>query len=115
MLVDHGEAQQPDLDGHVLALAGDLGEPPLGDPRERAGRIDRLERQGYVTRRTADTDRRGRVVALTAAGRRLTDRLFPQHLANEAALLADLSANQREQLARLLKILTLRLEGADDT
>lgn len=112
-------------DFDLLAALRRQGPPHEASPGELAAamvvttgaatkRIDRLEGQGYVTRRTAATDRRGKIVALTAAGRRLTDRLLPQHLANEAVLLAGLSSNQRDQLAHLLKILTLQLEATGD-
>lgn len=65
-------------------------------------RLDRLERAGLVERRVSEGDRRSRIVALTAAGRELTDRAVPQHLANEARLLAGLSERERTQLASLL-------------
>ena len=92
------------------ASPGDLAAAMLVTTGATTKRIDRLERQGYVTRRTATTDRRGRVVALTTAGRRLTDRLIARHLDNEAALLGGLTTNQRDQLARLLKTLAASLE-----
>ena len=87
------------------ASPGDLAAAMLVTTGATTKRIDRLEGQGYVTRRTATDDRRGRVVALTAAGRRLTDRLIAVHLRNEAALLAGLTPRQRGDLARLLKAL----------
>jgi DNA-binding MarR family transcriptional regulator len=76
-------------------------------------RIDRLERQGLVTRRPSDVDGRGRVVALTPSGRRLTDDLIAVHLANEERILAPLSSTQRGQLAALLGVLAAAVEGAD--
>ena len=75
-------------------------------------RIDRLERQGLVTRRPSGVDGRGRVVALTPSGRRLTDDLIAVHLANEERILAPLTAAQREQLAELLGVLAAAVEGA---
>jgi DNA-binding MarR family transcriptional regulator len=87
------------------ASPGDLAAAMLVTTGATTKRIDRLEGQRYVTRRTATDDRRGRVVALTAAGRRLTDRLIAVHLQNEAALLAGLTPRQRGDLARLLKAL----------
>lgn len=65
-------------------------------------RLDRLEGAGLVERRVSEGDRRSRIVALTAAGRELMDRAVPQHLANEARLLAGLSERERTQLASLL-------------
>lgn len=75
-------------------------------------RIDRLERQGYVTRRRSDADGRGRVVALTSSGRRLVDELIAVHLANEAAILSALTGSQRAELDHLLGDLAVALEGA---
>jgi DNA-binding MarR family transcriptional regulator len=75
-------------------------------------RIDRLERQGLVARRPSVLDGRGRVVSLSAPGRRLVDELFAVHLANEAAILAALDPNDRDELARLLGVLATTVEGA---
>jgi len=66
-------------------------------------RIDRLERDGLVTRRPSTSDGRGRVVALTAAGRELIDRAFTEHMRNERRLLDQLTP---EDAARLEAILT---------
>jgi DNA-binding MarR family transcriptional regulator len=66
-------------------------------------RIDRLERDGLVTRRPSVSDGRGRVVALTAAGRKLIDQAFAEHMRNERRLLDCLSA---EDAARLESLLT---------
>ena len=50
-------------------------------------RIDRLEARGLVSRRQSDLDGRGRVIALTAQGRRLIDDAVTAHLANERRLI----------------------------
>jgi DNA-binding MarR family transcriptional regulator len=65
-------------------------------------RIDRLERDGLVTRRRSATDGRGRVVALTEAGRDLIDRAFTEHIRNEHRLLAALTDQQADELESLL-------------
>ena len=72
-------------------------------------RVDRLEGLGLVERRVSSSDRRGRIVALTPAGRRLIDRAMPQHLANEARLLEPLTARERDLLAGLLGKLAISL------
>ena len=69
------------------ANPGELAHAMLVTTGATAKRTDRLERQGYVTRRTSDLDR-GRIVALTPAGLGLVDELFAVHLANEASILA---------------------------
>jgi DNA-binding MarR family transcriptional regulator len=72
-------------------------------------RLDRLEGAGLVARRVSEGDRRSRIVALTRAGRELMDRAVPEHLANEARLLAGLTERERTQLASLLGKLTVSL------
>ena len=94
------------------ASPGDLALAMLVTTGATTKRIDRLERQGYVTRRSSDIDGRGRVVALTSSGTRLVDELFAVHLANEAVILSPLSGPQRSELAHLLGELALTVEGA---
>lgn len=65
-------------------------------------RLDRLERDGLVTRRRSATDGRGRMVALTPAGLELIDRAFTEHMANEHRLLAELDDHEKKQLESLL-------------
>jgi DNA-binding MarR family transcriptional regulator len=65
-------------------------------------RVDRLEEAGLVRRRRSDADGRGRVVRLTPAGRRLIDKAFTAHMANEHRLLEPLTAAQQAQLEKLL-------------
>jgi DNA-binding MarR family transcriptional regulator len=93
------------------ANPGELAEAMLVTTGATTKRIDRLERQGYVTRRPSDLDGRGRIVALTPAGLGLVDELFAVHLANEASILAPLTPTQRNELARLLGALAVTVEG----
>ncbi|MFE7170766.1 MarR family winged helix-turn-helix transcriptional regulator [Streptomyces sp. NPDC057616] len=89
-----------------------------GDPFERAPselsehtmvttgamtkRLDRLERAGLVSRRRSEADGRGRVVALTDAGRDLIDAAFTEHMRNERRLLDTLAPKEAAQLQALL-------------
>jgi DNA-binding MarR family transcriptional regulator len=73
-------------------------------------RIDRLEAGGLVARRRSAGDGRGRVVALTRAGRELIDAAFTEHMANERRLLADLGADEVGRLEGLLTAWLSRLE-----
>ncbi|MDG4788180.1 MarR family transcriptional regulator [Micromonospora sp. WMMD1102] len=97
----------------VLATLRRAGEPFERTPGELAAhtmvttgamtkRIDRLERDGLVTRRPSAVDGRGRVVALTDAGRKLIDQTFTEHMRNERRLLDLLSPEDATQLERLL-------------
>ncbi|MFD8704828.1 MarR family winged helix-turn-helix transcriptional regulator [Kitasatospora sp. NPDC059648] len=107
----------------VLAALRRAGAPYERAPGELAAhtmvttgamtkRIDRLERAGLVTRRTAEDDRRGRVVALTDAGLRLIDEAFTAHMRNEHRLLAHLDPGEAAALEALLTAWQRRLEGA---
>ena len=84
-------------DFDVLATLRRAGEPYERAPGELAAhtmvttgamtkRIDRLEHDGLVTRRPSAVDGRGRVVALTEAGRELIDQAFAEHMRNERRL-----------------------------
>lgn len=100
-------------DFDVLATLRRAGEPFERAPGELAQftmvttgamtkRIDRLERDGLVTRRRSTTDGRGRVVALTPAGRELIDAAFTEHMHNERRLLDQLSTEDAAALESLL-------------
>ncbi|MFJ9678594.1 MarR family winged helix-turn-helix transcriptional regulator [Streptomyces sp. NPDC101194] len=97
----------------VLAALRRAGEPFERAPGELAvhtmvttgamtKRIDRLERDGLVTRRRSAGDGRGRVVALTPAGRELIDQAFTEHMRNERRLLDSLPPEAAAQLETLL-------------
>lgn len=75
-------------------------------------RIDRLERDGLVARRRSAADGRGRVVALTEAGRTLIDRAFTDHTENERAMLDALEPREAAQLERLLTTWLAKVEPA---
>src|SRR6478735_10569230 len=62
---------------------GDLAAQTMVSSGAITKRVDRCVEQGWVTRRVSDRDGRGRVVALTDAGRTLIDEAFEAHLANE--------------------------------
>lgn len=77
-------------------------------------RIDRLEKDGLITRERDTRDRRVVHCRLTSTGLELIDRLFAEHLENERRMLAGLSAAECEQLGGLLAKLELSLEAAED-
>ncbi|MEU5658051.1 MarR family transcriptional regulator [Streptomyces sp. NPDC047737] len=105
----------------VLAALRRAGEPYERAPGELAAhtmvttgamtkRIDRLERDGLVTRRRSTADGRGRVVALTPAGRDLIDQAFGAHMQNERRLLDALSPQEAAHLETLLTAWLARVE-----
>lgn len=66
-------------------------------------RVDRCLERGFASRVVSAHDGRGRVVALTDAGREVIDRAFEAHMANEHRLVSSLSELERSRLAHLLE------------
>jgi DNA-binding MarR family transcriptional regulator len=73
-------------------------------------RIDQLSERGLVRRDPDPGDGRSVRVTLTEKGERLFDSVAPEHLANEARLVAALDPAEQAQLARLLKVLLIEFE-----
>ena len=69
--------------------------------------IDRLEKLGLVVRKASPSDRRARVVELTAEGKRLAASCFEQHAKDLEALMSALSEKEMQQLYGSLKKLGL--------
>ncbi|MBU4464944.1 MAG: MarR family transcriptional regulator [Actinobacteria bacterium] len=91
-------------EGEPFELApGELAKHTMVTTGAVTKRLDRLERDGLVQRRESDSDGRGRVVALTPAGRRRIDDAFTAHMRNEQRLLEGLPAGDRVDLERLLR------------
>ena len=72
-------------------------------------RLDRLAERGLITRARSESDGRGVVVTLTAAGRDALDAALPDHLETERRLLAGLTDAELGQLAGLLRRLLVTL------
>lgn len=66
-------------------------------------RVDRLTTRGLVERLPDPNDRRGVLVRLTPEGKSTVDAAFEALLDAERALMPDLDADDREQLATLLR------------
>lgn len=104
----------------VLATLRRAGPPYRMRPTEFTGalmltssgttkRLDRLEQAGLIKRTPDPGDRRGTLITLTAAGRRLVDGVTAAHLENEHRLLGALTDADRRHLADLLRKLQLGL------
>src|SRR5437899_6814727 len=65
--------------------------------------VDRLESLGLVTREAHPSDRRARIVRLTAAGKEQAARLFAEHKVAMDLAASGLSKTERATLLRLLK------------
>jgi DNA-binding MarR family transcriptional regulator len=65
-------------------------------------RLTRLEAAGLVRRVPSEADARSLLVELTSVGRKRTEIAFREDMAVEKSLLAALTAEERDQLGRLL-------------
>jgi DNA-binding MarR family transcriptional regulator len=89
----------------------ELGERLLIRPPSVTGLIDRLERAKLVARHGSPTDLRAKQVSLTAAGRRLVQRVLAVHQEQVNAVLSGLNAQERAELQRLLRLWRKNLEA----
>jgi MarR family transcriptional regulator, 2-MHQ and catechol-resistance regulon repressor len=69
--------------------------------------VDRLEKLELIIRTSSPSDRRARVVELTAKGKRLAASSFKQHAKDLEALMSAVSENEKAQLYGSLKKLGL--------
>jgi len=65
--------------------------------------VDNLERGGLVERIRSKEDRRSIIVQLTAKGRHLFERIFPQHAQHVAEVASVLTEGEQTELGMLLK------------
>jgi DNA-binding MarR family transcriptional regulator len=95
------------------------------NPREIADRLlvtraavtailDALEARGLVRRDRSGADGRMSLIAISATGRKLLDRLLPEHFAAERAMASVLSANEKELLISLLGRLQVHMAAQDE-
>lgn len=115
---------------HGLSLSGFnalviLRQAPEGvNPHEIADRLlvtraavtailNALAAKGLVSRSPSGADGRMTFVEITADGKKLLDRLLPEHFAAERAMASVLGANEKELLISLLGRLQLHLGSQD--
>jgi DNA-binding MarR family transcriptional regulator len=100
-----------DTPGHASpsVLAADLGISNAG----MTGRLDALEKAGWVQRRANADDRRRVGIEVTKAGMEVWRSAMKLRGRAEEELIETLSPEDRATLARLLKSLTLTLEADD--
>lgn len=78
--------------------------------------ISSMERNGWVERRDCDTDRRGHVVSITAAGTATLTTTAPGHVAEVRAAVFDrLSADQVAQLADICTRIVAAVDEPPET
>jgi DNA-binding MarR family transcriptional regulator len=78
-------------------------------------RLDRLQKAGLILRKRSQADGRSSVVGLTDEGLRLAESAFRADMAGESTYLTDLSAQERLDLAALLRKLLGSLERRVDS
>jgi len=99
----------------LLEGVGDLSLSALSERMSAknstiTGLVDRLERDGLVQRARSESDRRVTVVRLTPEARRLAARIPVTSMEIFASALRSLDEQERDQLRRLLRKLTNRVE-----
>lgn len=90
----------------------DLPELLQRTPGTVSLRLDKMEQQGLIERVADPGDRRSAVIRLTEAGRARFNETTPAHLAIQDRMLAALAPIERDELARLLRKLTISLDDA---
>ncbi|WP_299534809.1 MarR family winged helix-turn-helix transcriptional regulator [uncultured Streptomyces sp.] len=90
---------------------GELARETFSSGAAVTKRLRSLQERGLVERRGDDRDRRVAHVRLTEDGRALVDRLLPEQLAYENAVLSGLDGATRERLSGQLGELLVQLEG----
>jgi DNA-binding MarR family transcriptional regulator len=109
-----GEAHMSLPQYHLLEPLRDGGELPVGELAEAAGvapptatrMLDCLARDGYVTRRHSEIDRRSVLVSLTGAGEEAVEAVYEHVEAWRVRVLESLEPEEREQAAVLLERLS---------
>ncbi|UQA91849.1 MarR family winged helix-turn-helix transcriptional regulator [Streptomyces halobius] len=74
-------------------------------------RVRALEERGLIARRPDERDRRVTHLSLTDEGRDMIDRLLPEQLRYEAALLSGIGAERQDELSAALGELLVVLEA----
>jgi DNA-binding MarR family transcriptional regulator len=90
---------------------GQISREMLSSGAAITKRLDRLARLGLVSRSASERDRRVVQVRLTDKGVALIDELMPRQLEAELAALANLSEQERAELAALLGMVLQTVEG----
>ena len=69
--------------------------------------VDRIERKGFIIRKTTPEDRRARLLELTPAGKRVVESAFKKHAQDLEAVMSVLSDEEKRQMYALVKKLGL--------
>jgi MarR family transcriptional repressor of emrRAB len=83
--------------------ASELGEACSEKPANMTRICNDLAARGLIDRRSSDTDRRGVVISLTAAGRALVESISPEYRAIVERSYAGIDAVSLQQCERMLR------------
>lgn len=108
-LTDFGVLEALLHKGPLLVSA--LGKKVLLSSGSMTAAVDRLERRGWVERTFAATDRRARIVRLTAEGSKLIRKIFREHAIDMERTFSCLDEPEKMALASLLRKLGHAVDG----
>lgn len=90
----------------------ELSRATATDPAATMRAVDLLEDRGWVQRSSSESDRRRKLVSLTAHGRRALLKLDPDYEALNALLNSGLTRRERELFFTMARKLAAAIEGA---
>ena len=93
---------QQELAGRLLVTKGNV-----------CGVLDRMEKSGWVERRADARDRRSNRLFVTAKGRRLLEKVLPEHVAMIARATNDVPVAELQRLYQVLEKLEYGLDAMD--
>ena len=95
-LLHKGPLTITEIQGKVLLASGSM-----------TAAVDRLEGKGLIERGPAPSDRRAKVLHLTAEGRKVVEKAFGRHAVELESAMAVLDQTEKNQLYALIKKLGL--------
>jgi len=97
------------IETRQIALEGGFSKATL------TGVLTTLQDRGWVTRERSQTDGRLVLVRLTDDGRAMMTELFPEFNLEEQQISGPVDVARREELAEMLRLITVNVEKADST
>jgi MarR family 2-MHQ and catechol resistance regulon transcriptional repressor len=92
-----------------------IGERVLLANASMTSAVDRLEERSFVIRQSSETDRRVRVISLTASGRAFISKLYARHAKDLETVTSVLTKHEQDQMRSLLKKLGLAAKAAEQS
>lgn len=92
------------LERRPATTSADLARASFTRAQSTADLVTALERRGLISRQADPLHKRRLLISLTEAGRQFLDRYAPDVAALEERMVADLDADQRQELRHLLDL-----------